>query len=126
MRPDRISRWGLRFVLAALCLRALVPAGYMLTPIEGRLAIVLCDAAATGAHHHHHAGDHPNRGHDHTHPDPTCPFAQSAAPAPLPALPVLASRPLATLLRAATDLPQTNAPFGPDRQQSPRGPPHVT
>jgi hypothetical protein len=110
-----------------LCLRALVPAGFMLAPIDGRLAVVLCDSDARGAMQRHAGHDHvghDHAGHHHTQTDPTCPYAQSAGPAPLPALPVLAGAPLETVPVLPTHFAQTYAQFGPSRQQSPRGPPH--
>jgi hypothetical protein len=120
--------WAAPFVLAILCLRALVPAGFMLAPIDGRLAVVLCDSDAPGAMQHRtghdHAG-HDHASHHHTQTDPTCPYAQSAGPAPLPAPPVLAAAPLETVPVLPTHFAQTHAQFGPSRQQSPRGPPHL-
>lgn len=115
----RPSDWVARLVLAMLCLRALVPAGFMLMPIDGRLGVVLCDSYAAGAMHHH--GGHHHSG--HAHPDPTCPYAQSAGPAPLPTLPTLSATPIASVLLLPTQFSQTRAQFGPPRQQSPRAPP---
>ncbi|MDB6157356.1 MAG: hypothetical protein JWO04_1062 [Gammaproteobacteria bacterium] len=125
------------FVLAMLCLRAFVPAGFMLAPVDGRLEVVLCDTDAPGAtpgtsptktHGHyalgHHAHDHA-AGHHHAQTDPTCPYAQSSGPAPLPVLPVLAAVQLATLSAAPIQVAQTHSRFGPTRQQSPRGPPRL-
>lgn len=110
-----------RWVLAMLCLRALLPAGFMLAGGDGRLAVVLCDSDARSAAHHRHGHQHPG----HAHLDPTCPYAQSAGPAPLPALPVLPAAPIATALRLPRAASQTWVPFGPSRQQSPRAPPHL-
>ena len=113
-----MRRWT-RFVLIMLCLRALVPAGFMLAPVDGQPAIVLCDTDAPRAGHqhvgHHHAG--------HAHLDPTCPYAQSAGPAPLPALPALPAPPPARSEALPTASAQIHARFGPTRQQSPRAPP---
>ena len=44
-----VRHWAAPFVLAMLLLRALVPAGFMLAPVDGGLAIVLCDADATAS-----------------------------------------------------------------------------
>ena len=127
-RPNYMRRgitrpYAVSLVFAMLCLRAMVPAGYMLALVDGGLAVVRCDAAATGSSAHHRAG-HDHGGHDHTQPDPTCPYAQSAGPAPLPALPALDAVPQAGVAPALTRLSQTRAPlFGPDRQPAPRGPP---
>jgi len=114
-----------------LCLRAFVPAGFMLAPVDGQLEVVLCDTDALGAAQDHqarsgharHAHDH--AGHHHAQTDPTCPYAQSSGPAPLPALPVLASVQIATLSAPSVQVAQTHSRFGPTRQQSPRGPPRL-
>ena len=113
-------------VLGVLFLRALVPAGFMPAPVDGRLAFVVCDAKMpAGVHQHHHA--HPGHDnaahHEGAHSDPTCPYAQSAAPAPLPTLPVLAGGAGCDLLVPPAAVTQTFLAFGPTRQQSPRGPP---
>jgi hypothetical protein len=131
------GHWAAPFVLAMLCLRAFVPAGFMLAPVDGRLEVVLCDTDAPGAtpgasptrtpgHYTpgHHAHDHA-AGHHHAQTDPTCPYAQSSGPAPLPVLPVLAAVQLATLRAAPIQVAQTHSRFGPTRQQSPRGPPRL-
>jgi hypothetical protein len=179
-RKFRVSRagnggvvrpWVAPFVLAMFVLRALVPAGFMLAPVNGGLAIVLCDADATAsldrpAAHDRSAGgmsdgmpghtmsaadmeDMPGplstadrAGHDmsladmgghdmpghqggHTHPDPTCPYAQSSGATPIPFVaavtPAIESAP--PVFRESTA--QTHLHFGPTRQQSPRGPPHL-
>ena len=102
-----------------LGLRALVPAGYMLAPEDGQLAVVLCEANAPGTAQRHDGHQHAG----HTHSDPTCPFAQSAGPTPLPALPALAAASIATVLLLPAQVSQTFIQFGPSRQQSPRAPP---
>ncbi len=188
-----MRHWATPFVLAMLLLRALVPAGFMLAPVDGGLAVVLCDAdgAASLYRHAGHAmsagavagqsgaamsaravadpsGDamsagaampgqsghamppadmgsmsaadmsghdmsttdmagHAMPGHPggHTHPDPTCPYAQSSGATPIPFLaavtPAIESAPSVLPDPAA----QTHAHFGPTREQSPRGPPHL-
>ena len=112
-------------VLAALLLRALVPAGFMLAPVDGHLAFVLCDAEmSAGEHQHHHHRGHDNAAHHQgVHGDPTCPYAQSAGPAPLPTLPVLVSAATLDQLAAPSGATQTLLRCGPIRQQTPRGPP---
>ena len=88
------KHWAAPWVLGMLGLRALIRAGFMLAPIDGHVAVVLCDAAAHGGAQH--SGGHGNLGHhSHTQIDSTCPYAQSAAPAPLPELPVLGLQPIA-------------------------------
>jgi hypothetical protein len=116
-----------------LCLRAFIPAGFMLAPVDGRLEVVLCDSDATGAAHHHHGesalhhhgGDEHSGHHQHTHPDPTCPYAQSAGPAPLPSTPVLAAAIVASASALPIPVAQTIASFGPTREQPQRGPPRL-
>ncbi|HVO45980.1 MAG TPA: hypothetical protein VMT29_06550 [Steroidobacteraceae bacterium] len=147
LRHGGIRHWAAPWVLAVLCLRALVPAGFMLAPVDGGLDVVLCDAdaaaalhsfgvqhamhghvmAGDGAAHHHDAAGHPeyagHSGHHHSHPDPTCPYAQSAGPAPLPALPALPPLQASATRLLPVDFSQTHSQFGPSREQSPRGPP---
>lgn len=164
-----VRHWVAPFVLAMLVLRSLVPAGFMLAPVDGGgLAVVLCDADATvamyghtghdmtGGTHDMSVGDMPSGAHNmsaaamgggnrardmsmpdmlgqdmsghpggHTHPDPTCPFAQSSGATPLPFLSAVtpAIPPGAPALPALVT--QTHAHFGPARQQSPRGPPRL-
>jgi hypothetical protein len=147
-----VLRWTAPFVLAMLMLRAMVPAGFMLAPADGGLAVVLCDADATAslyrgaghamsgagmdmsaadmAGHAMSMGDmsgHDMPGHSagHTLPDPTCPYAQSSGATPIPFFAAVTP----ALESASPVLPgpaaQTHAHFGPTRQQSPRGPPHL-
>jgi hypothetical protein len=105
-------------ILAMLVLRALVPAGYMLAADDGHLALVLCGAGVPGAHHHdaHHPGPH-------THGDPTCPYAQSAGPAPLPHAPVLTAAAIAAVVRLPVEFSQTSLQPGPLRALPARAPP---
>ena len=118
-------RWSTALVLLMLGLRAAVPAGFMLAPVDGRLAVVLCDtdarsALARSGHGHDHG-----TGHHHQHLDPTCPFAQSAGPAPLPEFPVLGPQPLAGGIVLPEATGRTDPNYGPVRQHSSRGPPHL-
>jgi hypothetical protein len=129
LRSGGARHWAAPFVLAMLCLRAFIPAGFMLAPVDGQLAVVLCDTDApaglqghdayTQGHHAHAAGHH------HAKADPTCPYAQSSGPAPLPSLPLLAAVQVATASAPAVQVAQTHSRFGPTRQQSPRGPPRL-
>jgi hypothetical protein len=133
LRHGGARHWAAPFVLAMLCLRAFIPAGFMLASVDGQLAVVLCDTDAAAlaqghvGHHHapgHYVHDHA-AGHHHAQTDPTCPYAQSSGPAPLPALPVLAAVQIATLSAPPIQVAQIHSRFGPTRQQSPRGPPRL-
>lgn len=116
----RLALW----VAPALVLRALIPVGFMLEPVDGRSEIVLCGADAPNAMPYHGSRDHAGH-HHHSHADPTCPYAQSAGPDPLPSFPVLAAAPVAPVFVLPAGDPQTHAHFGPTRQQFPRGPPRL-
>lgn len=118
------SHWAAPWVLAMLCLRALVPAGFMLVPVDGQLAVVLCDADAARAARHHAGPDHSGH-HHHLQSDPTCPYAQSAGPAPIPAPPALVPQPVVNAPIVVAHRDQIPAHCGPFRKQSPRGPPHL-
>jgi hypothetical protein len=108
------SRWATLLLLGMLFLRALVPAGFMLAPVDGSLAFVLCEPGVLAGGHHHGA-----------HADSTCPYAQSAGPAPLPTLPVVAGGGVSDLVVWPTALAQTFLRCGPPRQESCRGPPRL-
>ncbi|HXR92779.1 MAG TPA: hypothetical protein VN750_21140 [Steroidobacteraceae bacterium] len=184
-----VRHWAAPFVLAMLLLRALVPAGFMLAPVNGGLAVVLCDADSTASLYHRaghamstgvatgesmsasgmagesgHAmpeggttgqpahvmsaadmGAMPAAdmaGHDmatagvdghevpghpggHTHPDPTCPYAQSSGATPIPLFAAVTPAIETAVPVFPEPAAQTHAHFGPTRQQSPRGPPHL-
>ena len=134
MRHIKKPGWGSLLVLGLVLMRALVPAGFMLAPVDGHLAFVLCDADATmpmsaGAmpsnhHHMHMAMDHATHSHG-AHGDPTCPYAQSGGPAPLPTLPMLAGVTEFERPPMPSAVTQTLLGFGPIRQPSSRGPPHL-
>lgn len=115
----RLALW----VVPALLFRALIPIGFMLDPIDGRAEIVLCGSDAPIAGEQHRGGDNAGH-HHHSHVDPTCPYAQSAGAAPLPAWPVLAAAPAPGIASAAGEQ-QIHAHFGPTRRHSPRGPPRL-
>ncbi len=127
MRRIKTPRWAALAVLAVLCLRALVPAGFMVAPLDGHLAFVLCSAETSASapqhQHHHHPGHGDGEHHDGVHADPTCPYAQSAGPAPLPTLPVLEGGAVLDLPVPPVLATQTFSSSGPTRQQTPRGPP---
>jgi hypothetical protein len=136
MRHVKKPGWAALFALGLVFLRALVPAGFMLEPVDGHLAFVLCDADAAmpampagampASHHHlHMAMDHAAHRHG-AHGDPTCPYAQSGGPAPLPTLPVLAGGTTFERPQLPAAITQTLVGFGPIRLPSSSGPPHLT
>lgn len=127
MQHIMIPRWPTLVILGLLFLRALVPAGVMLAPMGGSLALVLCETAITESeeprqHHHYSGHDHVTH-HEGAHADPTCPYAQSGGPAPLPTVPVLATAAIIDQLVVPTAATQTLLTFGPIRRQTSRGPP---
>jgi hypothetical protein len=125
-KPGRISL----LVLGLVFLRALVPAGFMLAPVDRHLSVVLCDGEATlpaalmPAGHHHAHTDHAAHQHG-AHGDLTCPYANSSGPAPLPALPALAGGMACAHPPSPAAVTQTLLAFGPLRQVSSRGPPRL-
>ena len=128
MRNRGRSHWAAAFVLAMLAARALVPAGFMLAPVDGSLSFVLCEPEVLGGsqthqHHHHHDGHDQSTHPGGSHVDSTCPYAQSAGPAPLRALPVVAATTTIVEGLAPTIQHQVSLRSGPIRQQFPRGPP---
>ena len=149
MRRIKRLGWGSLLVLGLVLLRALVPAGFMLAPVDGHLAFVLCDAdaaipgmsgmsgmaapadmadmpaGAMPSSHHHVPMAMDHAAHQHgAHGDP-CPYAQSGGPAPLPTLPVLAASTTFERPRLPAAVTQTLLGFGPVRQPSSRGPPRL-
>jgi hypothetical protein len=117
------SRRATLLLLGMLLLRALVPAGFMLAPVDGSLVFVLCEPGVLGGHHH---ATHDHAAHHHgAHADSSCPYAQSAGPAPLPTLPVLAGGGVSELVVSPAALTQTFLHSGPPRQESRRGPPRL-
>jgi len=104
-----------------LAVRALVPAGFMANASEAGFQLVFCDATAMAQH----AGQHHSHHHSQTGAatDPGCPYAQSAGPAPLPALPFVASDVRHAHVVVPVEAASVAATSGPPRQQTPRGPP---
>jgi len=114
-------------LLAALLLRALVPAGFMPAVGAGSLALVFCEPGALvaagvhGAHHHGHDG----AGNGTHSAAAECPFAQSAAPS----LPTLAALPPAhSLVAHVLALGRVTSALRPVplRYAAARGPPSPT
>jgi hypothetical protein len=127
-QPSHATRsgcpWAALTLVCALGLRALVPAGFMLEPVRGHAQIVLCGSHGSPAIHSHGAGT--DRNEHRGGVDPTCPFAQSAAPAIFAALPVTLPPPVAAAAPPGAADVITVGRSGPVRQQFPRGPPHFT
>ena len=118
----RLRHKSAAFVLVIVCLRMLVPDGFMLIPAHGGFTVVVCNSSA---HHTVNHGDNGNHDHGHVHPDSGCQCAQSNS---LSAPPAVAFNPPlnATVWSALTLVAQTNIHFGPIRQHSARGPPALT
>jgi hypothetical protein len=125
MQQLKDPRWARLLVLGMLFLRALIPAGFMLAPLDGGLTMVVCDAAmSAGEHAHHHHPGHDGPAHpEGAHSDPTCPYAQSAGPAPLPTLPTIAGAAASDWHEPPATVAQIFSTCGPVREQTPRGPP---
>lgn len=120
LRHRRRERFTL-LVLALLCVRTLIPAGFMAAPVEGRWELVVCGTALPGAGgpgHHDHANHN-------QHDVPNCPFALSSAPAPLPAIVQLAPLRVETTESPPARHAQVVLSFEPARQHQPRAPPRL-
>jgi hypothetical protein len=116
----RLALW----VAPALLFRALIPVGFMLEPVAGRAEIVLCGSDTPNAMHDRGKHDHAEH-RQHSHADPTCPYSQSAGPAPLSSLALLAAAPMLPVFVLPDRVQQSHAHFGPARQHSPRAPPRL-
>jgi hypothetical protein len=115
-------------LLAALLLRALVPAGFMPAVGSGSLALVFCQPGApiaAGPHARHHHQGHDGAGQGSHSASSACPFAQSAAPS----LPTLAAPPPAHPLVAhvrALRREDSGLRSVPLRYAAARGPPELS
>ncbi|MBB3348711.1 hypothetical protein [Sphingomonas sp. BK069] len=109
---------ALWLVVAALAVRLLVPAGYMLSPARP-LALVACPGVAPVAHHRHDRSPAHHRA-----PEQPCAFAALTTPLAVAAATV---PPAVTALAAATPAPRRRAvaaPRAPPRWRPPlRAPP---
>jgi hypothetical protein len=102
-------------LIMLLGLRATIPAGFMAAPTASGFEMVFCEPGALQGHAHHHPG--------HAVAEPSCPYAQSSGPAPLPVLPALAVD-VRPAMRMQVVVPAAPiALSGPRRQQTSRGPP---
>ena len=91
-------------LLLTLCMKLVVPVGFMPDLSEHGIALIVCDGMAPSAaaqatpgmhgHHHHHGHDGP------TKPDAPCPFAGLSAPVLGGADPIQLARALADILAA--------------------------
>jgi hypothetical protein len=100
-----------------LLFRTLVPAGYMLAPSGGGLALTLCETAAPPASAHHEGHGAP------TSQKQPCAYAALAAPALPPAPPLIGTAPPPPEPAPAAGAP---ASIGPDPASPPppsTGPP---
>ena len=116
-RLRRASRWPALLAVLAFGLRALVPTGFMLAPVDGHVQWTLCPDA--GAHaHHHHAGmpaGHAQQLH--------CPFALASAAPLAAALPALVPPHAELRLPVAEPARPGRAADSPYRHAAARGPP---
>ena len=102
-----------------LLFRTLIPAGYMIAPTDGGLALTLCEAAAPPAAHHD--------GHESpARPKQPCAYAALAAPALPPAPPLIAGPPPPPESAPAAWIVPESIPPGPASLPPPStGPPHL-
>ena len=68
--------------LLAVCVRAIVPAGYMATVAGDRISVTLCGSGASAILD---LGDHGSGDRERSQPDGVCVFAMASAAAPPPA-----------------------------------------
>jgi hypothetical protein len=102
---------------AALFLRLLVPAGFMVGSAAGAPALVPCPAAGPAMHGGHHHGPAP-------HTEAPCPFAALAAPALPPADPLVLAPSQPGFALAPAWLPEESPAPGAAAPPPPaRGPP---
>jgi hypothetical protein len=116
-------KWVVAWLLPVLCLRALIPVGFMPAAHAGLgAALQLCDGHEShivGGHHH---GDPTPDGHGDHH-DAPCAFSASAASAPPPTL-LFTSHAVLESIRATECAESVSTALTVlPRAQSPRGPP---
>lgn len=125
-RSRSARRWIGGLAVLALALRALVPNGFMLERLDGRLSMVLCTAAAPtlsmpGMHHDMHLSGH---GAHHLTAAASCPFALSGGATLFAAQALKIPDPYYLVLRPARVPALASLPAAPPpRYQAPRGPP---
>ena len=109
----------LAMLALVLLFRTLIPAGYMLAPSGGGLALTLCEAAAPPASAHHDGHDAP------TKPRQPCAYAALAAPALPPAPPLIGTPPSSPETVSADRVAPASIPPSPASPPPPStGPPH--
>jgi hypothetical protein len=81
--PNPFAKAAMLAMLALVLLFRTVPAGYMIAPSIGGLALTPCDSAAASPPAHHQGHEAPAK------PKPPCAYAALAAPALPPAAPLL-------------------------------------
>lgn len=102
-----------------LLFQTLIPAGYMIAPSGGGLALTLCEAAAPPASMHHQGHEAPAK------PKQTCAYAALAAPALPPAPPLIGISPSPTDSAPAAWIAPTSISPQPVALPPPStGPPH--
>jgi hypothetical protein len=107
----------------ALALRALIPTGFMLAPVDGHAQIVICPAGLHEASHAHHAGAAAGHAAGSAHAADQCPFALAGGPGFIGAAPDLA-QPYFVLLQPPPTVALASVAVPPPlRHHAPRGPP---
>jgi hypothetical protein len=115
LRRNGTRDWLGALALLGLLLRALVPAGFMPSPVHGEMRLVLCAVPGTDIARHEHL---PRTGSDNL----PCPFATGGAGA-IPSAEPADLRPVVLSLLCATTLYRAPPGAAPLRHAAPRGPP---
>ena len=129
-RSARRSRWVSVFVVLVFALKALIPPGYMLAPVDGHARLVMCPAGI-----HYPAGMHSMAGMVHVnevgHAEHAslavtqCPFALAGGVALLAAAGAVAEPHYVTLQPARPCATASVPTTPPARYHAPRGPPSL-
>ncbi len=120
-RPRPAAQAAILGLLSLVLLfRTLIPAGYMIAPAGGGLALTLCEAAAPPESAHHQGHEAPAK------PKQPCAYAALAAPVLPPAPPPLATPPPPPDSAAAGRVAPESVPPAPAALPPPStGPPHL-
>ncbi len=109
----------LALLALVLLFRTLIPAGYMIAPAPGGLALTLCEAPAPPASPHHQGHEAPAK------PKQPCAYAALAAPALPPAPPLIEAPPPRAESIPTARIALYSIPPGPASPPPPStGPPH--